>query len=45
MQETLLPYNKEITKNNTINIFESFNSKRKETILKGLEKLKQEEAV
>jgi hypothetical protein len=45
MQETLLPYSKDITKNNTINIFESFNSKRKETITKGLEKLKQEETV
>jgi hypothetical protein len=45
MQETLAPYSKEITKNNTINIFESFNSKRKETITKGLEKLKQEETV
>jgi hypothetical protein len=43
MQDTLLPYNKDITKNNTINIFESFNSKRKDTILKGLEKLKKEE--
>jgi hypothetical protein len=45
MQETLLPYSKDITKNNTINIFESFNSKRKDTITKGLEKLKQEETV
>lgn len=45
MKETLLPYDKEITKNNITNIFESFNLKRKETITKGLEKLKLEETV
>jgi hypothetical protein len=45
MKETLLPYDKEITKNNISNIFESFNSKRKEVIIKGLEKLKTEETV
>jgi glycosyltransferase involved in cell wall biosynthesis len=45
MKETLLPYEKDITKNNIINIFESFNSKRKEVISKSLEKLKTEEAV
>lgn len=42
MKETLLPYEKEITKNNVLNIFESFNTKRKDTINKGLEKLKSE---
>jgi glycosyltransferase involved in cell wall biosynthesis len=45
MKETLLPYNKEITKNNVLNIFDSFNSKRKETIIKSLEKLKTEETI
>lgn len=45
MKEALLPYDKEITKNNVLNIFESFNSKRKETIIKSLEKLKIEETV
>jgi hypothetical protein len=45
MKETLLPYDKEITKNNILNIFESFNSKRKDVITKGLEKLKTEETV
>lgn len=43
MRETLLPYNKEITKNNTINIFDSLNSRRIETITKALDKLKIEE--
>jgi hypothetical protein len=45
MKEAILPYEKEITKNNVLNIFESFNSKRKETISKSLEKLKTEETV
>jgi hypothetical protein len=45
MKETLQPYEKEITKNNVLNIFDSFNSKRKDLINKGLEKLKTEEAV
>lgn len=45
MNETLTPYDKEITKNNVLNIFESFNSKRIETITKALEKLKEEETV
>ncbi len=43
MRETLTPYDKEITKNNVINIFESFNNKRVETITKALDKLKEEE--
>lgn len=43
MNETLAPYEKEITKNNTINVFQSFNNKRVETITKALEKLKEEE--
>ena len=45
MKETLSPYDKEITKNNVLSIFESFNSKRKDTIIKSLEKLKIEETV
>ncbi len=45
MASTLVPYEKEITKNNTINIFQSFNNKRVETITKALEKLKEEEVV
>jgi hypothetical protein len=45
MKETLLPYGGEITKNNILNIFESFNSKRKDVITKSLEKLKTEETV
>ena len=45
MNETLSPYEKEITKNNTVNIFQSFNNKRVETITKALEKLKEEEVV
>ncbi len=43
MKSTLSPYDVEITKNNTINIFQSFNNKRIETITKALEKLKEEE--
>lgn len=43
MKETLAPYEKEITKNNTISIFNSVNSRRKEMIEKGLDKLKQGE--
>lgn len=43
MRETLAPYEKEITKNNTISIFNSMNSRRKEMIEKGLDKLKQGE--
>lgn len=45
MKETLQPYEKEITKNNVLNVFDSFSSKRKELINKGLEKLKTEEPV
>ncbi len=43
MKETLLPYSEEITKNNIISIFNSFNNKRIETIKKGLESLKLKE--
>lgn len=43
MKETLAPYEKEITKNNTMSIFNSVNSRRKEMIEKGLDKLKQGE--
>jgi hypothetical protein len=42
MRSTLTPYDKEITRNNTINIFQALNSKRVETITKALEKLKEE---
>ena len=45
MVNTLAPYEKEITKNNTINIFQSFNNKRIETIKMALDKLKEEELV
>jgi hypothetical protein len=45
MKETLLPYDSEITKNNILNIFESFKNKRVEAIEKALEKIKQEEEV
>ncbi len=43
MKETLLPYDKEITKNNILSIFNSFNNKRSETIKTALEKLKNKE--
>lgn len=42
MKETLLPYDTDITKNNIINIFNSFKNKRIEAIENALEKLKQE---
>jgi hypothetical protein len=47
MKSTLLPYQKEITKNNVLNVFNSFVSKRKESIVTALEKLttKEEETV
>ena len=45
MKETLLPYDSEITKNNILNIFDSFKNKRIEAIEKALEKIKQEEEV
>jgi glycosyltransferase involved in cell wall biosynthesis len=40
MRETLLPYNKEITTQNTLGIFESLRNKRRESITSALEKLK-----
>jgi hypothetical protein len=43
MKETLLPYDSEITKNNIISVFNSFNNRRNETIKTALDKLKQEE--
>lgn len=47
MKDTLLPYQKDITKNNVLNVFNSFVSKRKESIVTALEKLttKEEETV
>ena len=33
MKDTLLPYQKDITKNNVLNVFNSFVSKRKESIV------------
>lgn len=45
MKETLLPYDSEITVNNVLTVFESFKTRRKETIKSGLEKLKQTETV
>jgi hypothetical protein len=38
MRNTLLPYQTDITKNNIINVFNSFNFKRKESIVSALEK-------
>jgi hypothetical protein len=43
MKETLLPYQKEITENNILSVFNSFKNKRMETFKITLEKLKQEE--
>ena len=43
MRETLLPYQKEITENNILSVFNSFKNKRMETFKLTLEKLKQEE--
>jgi hypothetical protein len=45
MKDTLLPYDSEITKNNILSIFESFRSRRVETIKSGIEKLKEKETV
>jgi glycosyltransferase involved in cell wall biosynthesis len=44
-KETLLPYNKDLTKENINSIFTSFKNKRIESIQNALEKLKQEETV
>jgi hypothetical protein len=38
----LLPYSTEVTKNNVLNIFDSFRSKRIEAIEKALTKIKEE---
>lgn len=45
MKESLLPYDSEITKNNIISVFNSFNNRRNETIKSALDKLKLEENV
>lgn len=45
MKDTLLPYDSEVTKNNILSIFESFKSRRFETIKSGIEKLKEKETV
>lgn len=42
MKETLLPYSSEITKNNILNIFDSFRNKRIEAIEKALIKINEE---
>jgi hypothetical protein len=42
MSETLLPYSTDVTKNNIINIFESFRNKRVESIQNALSKIKEE---
>jgi hypothetical protein len=42
MKDTLLPYSTEVTKNNVLNIFDSFRSKRIEAIEKALTKIKEE---
>jgi low affinity Fe/Cu permease len=42
MKETLIPYTTETTKNNIVSIFESIKNKRKESIEKAIENLKQE---
>jgi glycosyltransferase involved in cell wall biosynthesis len=43
MRETLLPYSSSITENNILSVFDSFKSKRVESIKNAVEKLKQEE--
>jgi hypothetical protein len=45
MKDTLLPYDTDLTKQNIISIFSSFNNKRSIVIEESLEKLKQEETV
>jgi hypothetical protein len=45
MKETLTPYNKEITAQNTVSIFNSLRNKRKESITTALDKLKVEEEI
>jgi hypothetical protein len=43
MKETLLPYSKEITENNIISVFNSYQKNRFEKIKSAIDKLKQEE--
>jgi hypothetical protein len=45
MNDTLLPYERSVTENNILSIFNSFKNKRIETIQKALDKLKLEENV
>jgi hypothetical protein len=45
MKETLLPYDKTLTENNIITVFNSFKNKRIGDITKAIENLKQEETV
>ena len=45
MKSTVLPYNEEIFKQNTLSIFNSLISIRMESIKTGLDKLKSEETV
>jgi hypothetical protein len=42
MNDTLLPYTTEVTKNNILNVFDSYRNKRVESIEKAIEKLKEE---
>jgi glycosyltransferase involved in cell wall biosynthesis len=43
MKETLLPYSKEITENNIISVFNSYQKNRFDKIKSAIDKLKQEE--
>ena len=43
--QTLLPYERSITENNIMSIFNSFKNKREETIKNALENIKKEELV
>jgi hypothetical protein len=45
MKETLLPYDKTLTENNIITVFNSFRNKRIGDIKKAIENLKQQETV
>lgn len=45
MKDTLLPYQKSVTENNILSVFGSVKNKRKDTIEKGIENLKQETTI
>jgi glycosyltransferase involved in cell wall biosynthesis len=45
MRETIAPYDKEVISQSIVSIFQSFENKRKETIISALDKLKEEETV